>query len=75
MVCTGTYALRGACERVLVTDLFGLGLVRLPLQQVGDRTLGTVTVDRLQRTVSLAAQCPRHVAEVTTFGQHLDGLA
>lgn len=63
-----TYALRGTCERVLVADLFGLGLVRLPLQQVRDRTLRTVTVDGLQRPVALAAQRPRHVAEVTTFG-------
>lgn len=70
-----TYALGRTRKRVLVSDLLGLGLVRLPLQQIGDRSLGTVTVDRLQRAVALAAQRPCHVAEVTAFGQHLDGLA
>lgn len=71
---TNTYALRRTRKRVLVPDLFGLGLVHLPLQQVGNRTLGTVTVNRLQSPVPFAAQRPRHVAEVTTLGQRLDGL-
>lgn len=75
-VCACTYALRRTRERVLIADLLGVGdLVRLTFQQIGHRPLGAVAVDRLQRPVTLAAQRPGHVAEVTTLRQHPDGLA
>jgi len=67
-VYTYTYALRGTSEQVLVADLAEIGLVRLSLEQIGDRSLGTKTMDGLQCLVALAAQRPRHVAEVTALG-------
>lgn len=71
-----THALWTAGEAVLVADLAVAVLEGLLLDEVGDRPLGTVAVDRLLRdVVGPAGQRPRDVPEVAALGQALDRLA
>jgi len=67
--------LRGAGERVLIADAL-LRLVRLSLDDVGHRVLGTGAVDDLlRRVVRVVDERPRDVAEVAALRQLLHRLA
>lgn len=69
--------MRRTREGVLVSEVAARCLVRLLLEQIGDRVLGAVAVHDLLRGVRVRArdERPSGVPEVAAFGQLLDRLA